>query len=60
MSWPSAALDEWAIQIQDMIATNQFGEHAPDNCRKCRAVRIYWELFELQKLCEAQEEKEGK
>ena len=60
MSWPSAALAEWALQIQDMIATDQFGAHAPDNCRKCRAVRIYWDLLELSALCETQEKKEGK
>ena len=60
MSWPSAALAEWALQIQDMIATNQFGEHAPADCRKCLAVRIYWELLELSALCETQEKKEVK
>ena len=58
MSWPSAALASWAIQLQDMIATGAVGEHTPPDCPKCRAVRIYWDLLELKRLCENQERKE--
>ena len=60
MSWPSAALASWAIQLEDMIETKQFGEHSTIDCRKCRADEAYQALLELATLCETHEKKEEK
>ena len=59
MNWPSSVLADWAIQLQDMIETHQFGEHTPRDCRRCKADRIYSDLRVLAGLCENHEKKES-
>ena len=53
-------LEDMADLFYYFLASSQFGEHNPTDCRKCRADRIYRDILELKALCEAQEKKESK